>query len=159
MDALRAIWRKNERFLADFEEVERLPKGTWPRGPEARERALAAYEAEQKAGREAGEALFDRFSEALAPLAAALASRGEATIEITVDSQHLRCSETFKIARGGMAAGGRSDGRHDPVEMDKSKDALRRRLFVNGATGATDHQMRLTAAQQGHARPQPYDAD
>jgi hypothetical protein len=36
--------------------------------------------------------------------------------------------------------------------MDKSKNALRRRLSVNGATGPTDHQMRLTAAQQGHPR-------
>ena len=99
---VRAAWRENERFLAGYEQVRGVPQGTWPRDERAREEAVAAYKGEKKAGREAGEALFDRLGEALAPLAAALAARGEATIEITVDSQHLRCSETFKIARGGM---------------------------------------------------------
>ena len=99
---VRAAWRENERFLAGFEQVTGVPQGTWPHDETAREQAVAAYKAEQKAGREAGEALFDRLGEALAPLAAALAPREEATIEIALDSQHLHCTETFTIASGGM---------------------------------------------------------
>jgi hypothetical protein len=38
----------------------------------------------------------------LPPLAAALTAREKATIEIRLDSQHLHCSETSEIARGGM---------------------------------------------------------
>ena len=99
---VRAAWRESKRFLAGFEQVRGVPQGTWPRDERAREQAVAAYEAEQKTGREAGEALFDRLREALAPLAAALAARKEATIEITIDSQHLRCSRAFEINREGL---------------------------------------------------------